>query len=149
MSAAAAVVAIVALTLPWSIKRVDNLALQGGQANQAAYYQHRLFTAVDRLGGRLAVIPCRTSQVAVNHSLASALAWKLQVPERRVHPSMRGTGYVFSAPRNHNTGTVPPIAHHRAVQTVLSLPPWTVFLVRYHGVSGPIRCPAGQRTPAA
>ncbi len=143
-----AAVIVCALTLPWSVNRVDKLALQGGQANQAAYYQHRLFTAVDRIGGRLAVVPCRASQVAVNHSLASVLAWKLQVPERRVHPSMRGTGYVFSAPRNHNTGTVPPIAHHRAVRTVLSLPPWTVLLVRYPGVSGPIRCPAGLRTPA-
>ncbi len=148
LSAAAAVVAVFALSLPWSINRVRNLALQGGQANQAAYYQHRLFTAVDRLGGRVAIVPCKTSEVAVNHSLASVLAWKLQVPERRVHPSMRGTGYVFSAPRDHNTGTTPPIAHHRAIRTVLSLPPWTVFLVRYHGVTGPIRCPAGRRTPA-
>jgi hypothetical protein len=144
-----AAVVVCALTLPWSITRVDNIALQGGQANQAAYYQHRLFTAVDRIGGRLAVVPCKTSQVTVNHSLASVLAWKLQVPERRVHPSMRATGYVFSAPRNHNTGTTPPIAHNRAVRTVLSLPPWTVLLVRYHGVTGPIRCPAGARTPAA
>jgi hypothetical protein len=144
----AAALAVCALTLPWSIDRVDKIALQGGQANQAAYYQHRLFAAVDRLGGRLAIVPCKTSQVAVNHSLASVLAWKLEVPERRVHPSMRGTGYVFSAPRNHNTGTTPPIAHNRAVRTMLSLPPWTVFLVRYHGVTGPIRCPAGQRAPA-
>lgn len=148
LSYLAAAVVVCALTLPWSITRVNTLVLQGGQANQAAHYIHRLFTAVDQLGGRRAIMPCRTSQVAVNHTLASALAWKLEVPERRVHPSMRGTGYVFSAPRNRNTGTTPPIAHHRAVRTVLSLPPWTVYLVRYHGVTGPIRCPAGQRTPA-
>ncbi len=146
LSAAAAVVAVFALTLPWSINRVRNLALQGGQANQAAYYQHRLFTAVDRLGGRLAIVPCKTSEVAVNHSLASVLAWKLQVPERRVHPSMRGTGYVFSAPRNHNTGRPrrsPTIGRSGPCSRC---PPWTVFLVRYHGVSGALRCPAGQRT---
>lgn len=141
-------VLVCALTLPWSITRVDKIAVQGGQANSAALYQHRLFTAVDRLGGRRVIMPCRTSQAAVNHTLASALAWKLQVPERRVHPTMRGTGYVFSAPRNRNTGSKPPIAHHRSVQVVLTLPPWRVSLVRYLGVSGPIRCPAGQRTPA-
>ncbi len=148
LSAAAAVLAVCALTLPWSIDRVSKLVLQSGQANEAAYYHHRLFTLVDRLGGKRAIMPCKTSGAAINHTVGSALAWKLQVPERRIHGSMHGTGYVFSAPKTRNTGSPPKIAHHRAVQVVSSLPPWTVRLVRYPGVTGPIRCPAGQRTPA-
>ena len=148
VSGAVAVLAVCALTLPWSIDRVSNLVLQSGQANQAAYYQDRLFTLVDRLGGRQVILPCRTSGAAINHTVGSALAWKLQVPERRIHGTMHGTGYVFQAPKTRNTGSPPKIAHHRAIRLVTSYPPWTVLLVRFHGVTGPIRCPAGQRTPA-
>jgi hypothetical protein len=78
------------------------------------------------------------------------MAWKLQVPERRIRPVMRSTGYVFSAPRNRNTGSTPPIVHRsaRSVRVVLSLPPWTVMLVRHRGSSGPVRCAPGDRSPA-
>ena len=141
-------VALAALTLPWSIPRVHGLMRAGGQANSAALYQKRLFTAVDRVGGRLTVLPCRSSVVAVNHSLASALAWKLQVPERRVHAVMSSTGYVFAAPRNRNTGSRPRIRRPatRSVQVVLALPPWTVALVRRLGAVGPPRCKPGDRS---
>ena len=117
VSGAVAVLAVCALTLPWSIDRVSNLVLQSGQANQAAYYQDRLFTLVDRLGGRQVILPCRTSGAAINHTIGSALAWKLQVPERRIHGTMHGTGYVFQAPKTRNTGPPPKIAHRpRAIR---------------------------------
>jgi hypothetical protein len=147
-ASALACVALLALTLPWSIPRVHGLIRAGGQANSAALYQKRLFTAVDRLGGRVAVLPCRSSAVAVNHSLASALAWKLQVPERRVHAVVSSTGYVFNAPRNRNTGSKPRIKHRaaRSVQVVLTLQPWSVALVRRLGEVGPPRCKPGDRT---
>jgi hypothetical protein len=83
----------------------------------------------------------------VNHSLASALAWKLQVPERRVHAVVSSTGYVFNAPRNRNTGSKPRIKHRaaRSVQVVLTLQPWSVALVRRLGEVGPPRCKPGDR----
>jgi hypothetical protein len=143
-----AAVGLAALTLPWSIPRVHGLIRAGGQANSAALYQKRLFTAVDRAGGRLTVLPCRSSVVAVNHSLASALAWKLQVPERRVHAVLSGTGYVFTAPRNRNTGSKPRIKRRalRSVQVLVRLQPWTVALVRRLGEVGPPRCKPGDRS---
>jgi hypothetical protein len=134
--------------LPWSIRQVNGLIRAGGQANSAAVYQKHLFTAVDRLGGRTTVLPCRSSVVAVNHSLASALAWKLQVPERRVRGGIGGTGYVFVTDRNRNTGNKPKIrdAASKSVRDVLREPPWRVLLVRRLGSVGPPRCKPGTRT---
>jgi hypothetical protein len=143
-----AAVALAAVTLPWSVPQVHGLIRAGGQANQAAHYQERLFSAVDRVGGRTIVLPCRSSVTAVNHSLASALAWKLQVPERRVRGGFGGTGYVFVTDRNRNTGNKPRIrrAATKSVRDVLSLPPWRVLLVRRLGAVGPPRCKPHTRT---
>ncbi len=150
LTAVATVVALVALTLPWTLPRVEAFSAQGAEANRASYYISRMFTAADLAGGRARVLPCLTSGVAVNHTLASALAWKLKVPERRVHPSMHGTGFVFSAPHNTTTGTTPPILHlsDRTVRLIVDLPPWKVLEVSHRGASAAPRCPAGQRTPA-
>jgi hypothetical protein len=133
---------VVALTLPWTVPRVQTIVRQVHQADQAAFFQKRLFLAVDRVGGVRTVLPCRSSVVAVNHSLASALAWKLQVQLRRVSPLMRGTGYVFRAPRNTDTGTAPPIVARSAktARTVLVLRPWRVLEVTRRGASSTPHC---------
>jgi hypothetical protein len=140
---------VLALTLPWTIPRADGLARQARDADLAAHFQQRLFAAVDRAGGRRAVLPCRSSYVAVNHSLASVLAWKLRVPLRRVRPLMAGTGFVFSAPRNRDTGRVPPIVHVSAdrVRTVARAQPWTVLEVTRASASSTPHCAPGDRTP--
>jgi hypothetical protein len=142
--------AIVALTLPWTLPRAEAYSTQGAEANQAAHYISRMFTAADLAGGKSRVLPCLDSGIAVNHTLASALAWKLKVPERRVHPSMHGTGFVFSAPHTSTTGTTPPILHlgDRTVRLIVDLPPWKVLEVTHRGASATPRCPPGDRTPA-
>ncbi len=150
VTAVVTAVALIALTLPWSLPRVEAFSVQGAQANQASYYISRMFTAADLAGGRTRVLPCLDSGVAVNHTLASALAWKLKVPERRVHPSMHGTGFVFSAPHNTSTGTTPPILHRsaRTVRLIVDLPPWKVYEVTHRGASTTPHCAAGDKTPA-
>ncbi|MBV8955321.1 MAG: hypothetical protein JO179_14385 [Solirubrobacterales bacterium] len=142
--------AVIAATLPWSIPRVNSLVNQGSDANQAAKLQGRLFTAVDRVGGRSEILPCGSSHVAVNHTMASALAWKLQTRLSRVRPLMRGTGYVFSAPHLRSTGTSPPIVRspQRSVTRVAVVAPWTVRLVRHAGATGPPRCARRPRVTA-
>lgn len=136
---------IIALTLPWTVPRVHSIVREARQADQAAVFQRRLFLALNRVGGARVVLPCRSSRVAVNHSLASALAWKLQVQLRRVSPVMQGTGYVFRAPRNSNTGTAPPIAHPRgkAVRTIAVVVPWRVLEVTRHRATSTPHCARG------
>ncbi len=131
---------VVAATLPWSIPRVGDIVSQGHQANRAAFLQKRMFAAVDRVGGKRTVLPCRTSHVAINHTVASALAWKLKVPLHRVVPSMRATGFVFRAPHYGEVGLPPPIAHHRTVTQIASVPPWAVLEVTFPGASLTPRC---------
>lgn len=140
--------AVLALTLPWSIPRGRTFVREAHDAGQAAVFINTMFTAVDRAGGRIRVLPCRSSEVAVNHTLASALAWKLQVPERRVRPLMRATGFVFSAPHTVSTGTTPPIVHPslRTIRTIAVVPPWRVLEVTERGASATPHCAPGDRT---
>lgn len=142
--------AVIALTLPWSIPRGRTFAHEAHDAGRAAVFINTMFTAADRVGGRLRVLPCRSSQVAVNHTLASALAWKLQVPERRVRPLMRGTGFVFSAPHTTSTGTTPPIVHQtlRTIRTIAVVGPWRVLEVTARGASATPDCASGDTSPA-
>jgi hypothetical protein len=142
---------ILAATLPWSIPRVHALVRQGHQADQAAFYLNRMFTAADQVGGAARVLPCRSSQVAVNHTMASALAWKLQVPEHRIRPLMRAYGFVFSAPHTQATGTTPPIVHPsaRTIRTIALVPPWKVYEVTARGASATPHCASGDYSTGA
>ncbi len=139
---------VIAATLPWSIHRVNLLIDQGRNADQGALYINRMFKVADRVGGTARVLPCRSSQVAVNHTLASALAWKLQVPLHRIRPVMRGTGFVFSAPHTPSSGSTPPIVHasERTVRTTATLSPWTIYEVTTKGAAAVPRCRPGDRT---
>jgi len=141
---------VLAATLPWSINRVRSLVQQGGTANMAVTYQSHLFTAVDQVGGSMRALPCRSSIVAVNHTMASALAWKLHVRLSSVKPLMRVTGFVFSAPHTSVTGTTPPIAHAsaRTVRTIAVTGPWRVLEVTARGAPATPRCAPGDRRRA-
>ncbi len=142
---------VLAATLPWTITRARALVHQGGTANMAVRYQKDLFRAVDQVGGPARVLPCRSSIVAVNHTMASALAWKLRIRLSSVKPLMRKTGFVFSAPHTSVTGTTPPIAHAsaRTVRTIATVGPWRVLEVTARGAPAIPRCaPSDQRRPA-
>ncbi len=150
LAAVAAGVVVLALTLPWSIPRARAVVRDGQNADQAAVYINRLFTTVERVGGRPRVLPCRSSRVAVNHTLASALAWKLKAPEARVMPAMRGTGFVFVAPHTLAAGAPPPIARlsSRSVRLIIRVTPWRVFEVTGRRASAVPHCAPGDRSPA-
>jgi hypothetical protein len=133
---------LIAATLPWSVPRANALAHQARDADQAAVLQGRLFLAADRAGGARKVLPCRSSYVAINHTVASALAWKLKVPLRRVKPELRGTGFVFRAPHFSVVGIPPTIAHAsaRTIRQVTSVSPWVVLEVTRPGASETPHC---------
>jgi hypothetical protein len=130
-AALAAGAVVLALTLPSTINRGKLMVTQVKQANQAGSFQKHLFAAVDRLGGKKTLFVCGLSYVAVNHSMASALAWKLKVDLVKIRPLMVSQGYVFAAPRTTDTGSVPPIlsAHVDRVRLVMSLGEWKVYAV--------------------
>jgi hypothetical protein len=144
----AAVAAILAATLPWTIPRARSMVQQVRDADQSATVQSQLFLAADRAGGARRVLPCRSSQVAINHSVASMLAWKLKVPLRRIRPLMRGTGFVFIAPHLRDTGQPPTIVHRtaRSVRPVAAAGLWRVVEVTRLGASATPHCAPGERT---
>lgn len=123
--------ALVALTLPWSIDRGKMIATQVRQATASGTYQHDLFVAVDRLGGKSKLFVCPLSYVAINHTAASMLAWKLKVDLFKVRPAMVSQGYVFVGPHVSDLGHPPPIlaAHVDNVRLVATSGAWRVYAV--------------------
>jgi hypothetical protein len=123
--------AIIALTLPWTITRGKMMVTQTQEATQSSYFQNHLFSAVDRVGGRKAVLVCPISYVSINHTVASMLAWKLQVKLTRIRPLMVSQGYVFVGPHASDLGHPPPIlsANVDNVRLVLTDGPWKVYAV--------------------
>jgi len=61
------------------------------------------------VGGHGGVFPCKSSFAAVNHSVQTALAYKLHVTLGRVGTSMRHQGVMFVGPHDSIDGIAPPI----------------------------------------
>jgi hypothetical protein len=122
---------IIALTLPWTITRGKLMVTQTQQATQSSYFQNHLFAAVDRLGGHKRLFVCKLSYVAINHTVASMMAWKLQVNLTRVHPELASQGYVFVGPHASDLGRPPPILSQGQdnIRLVLTDGPWKVYAV--------------------
>lgn len=136
---------LIALTLPWTINRGKTMVTQVQAATASGTYQHDLFTAVDRLGGKRALFVCPASYVAVNHTAASMLAWKLKVDLFKVRPVMTSQGYVFVGPHVTDLGHPPPIlsAHVDNVRLVATSGAWHVYAVSrrvssQHGRAGSV-----------
>jgi hypothetical protein len=139
--------AILALTLPWTIDRGKKMVVAVQDATASGTYQHDLFAAVDRLGGRRKLFVCPLSYVAINHTAASMLAWKLKVRLVRVHPVMVSQGYVFVGPHVSDLGHPPPILSHGIdrIRLVTTSGAWKVYAVSrartsQHGQAGSL-CP--------
>jgi hypothetical protein len=68
-----------------------------------------LGTAVSVLGGQRRVLPCGSSVVTINHSLQTALAWKLGTTLARVQTVMTHPGIAFIGPHDSIDGGEPPV----------------------------------------
>ena len=75
--AAGVVVALVALTLPFTAGRLNEARRQDRIAGQAVTRLDQMKAAVAAVGGHGAVFPCKSSFAAVNHGVQTALAWQL------------------------------------------------------------------------
>lgn len=98
----------------------------------------QLGQAVARFGGKRALLPCRSSVVTINHSLQTALAWKLGTTLERVQTVLSTPGVAFVGPHDSIDGAVPPIVYRFKAVLLGRVGAWEVYRVH----------PAGQPAPA-
>jgi hypothetical protein len=124
------VVAAVALVVALSGTRIDTARAQEPIASRAVTRLDALSAAVAAVGGHRAVYPCRSSFAAVNHSVQTALAWKLHVTLGRVGTAMTHPGLMFIGPWDTIDGGPPAVAHRlRVGPVVASVGVWRVYRV--------------------
>jgi hypothetical protein len=100
---------LVAASVPFTTLRISVARAQEPIASRAATRLHQLSAAAAAVGGHHAVFPCHSSFAAVNHSVQTALAWKLHVTLGRVGTSMRHQGLMFVGPHDSIDGGPPRI----------------------------------------
>lgn len=124
----AVAVVLVAVSIPFTVTRVDAARAAKPTAAQAVTRLNQLSDAVAAAGGRRAVFPCRSSFAAVNHSVQSALAWKLHVTLERVGTAMHEPGVMFVGPHDSIDGGPPAIDRRLdRKQLVARAGPWRVY----------------------
>jgi hypothetical protein len=137
-----AAAALIALSIPFASGRISSARAQEPLANRAVTALNQLTAAVKAVGGHDGVYPCRSSFAAVNHSVQTALAWKLHVTLGRVGTSMRHPGLDFIGPHNTINGGVAPVARDLVPDGVVArVGQWTV--VRYIRPGEPTTCVGG------
>jgi hypothetical protein len=107
--AALVLLVLLAVSVPFATTRVSAARAQQRIASRAVIRLDQLSQAVAAVGGHNAVYPCHSSFVAVNHSVQTALAWKLHVTLGRVGTSMRHQGLMFIGPHDSIDGNLPAV----------------------------------------
>lgn len=121
---------LVAITIPWIGGRVNQARAEEHIASQAVTRLNQMTAAVAAVGGHDGVFPCKSSFAAVNHSVQTALAWKLHVTLGRVGTSMRHQGVMFVGPHDSIDGIAPPIDHRLTrVQPIAQVGTWRMYRV--------------------
>jgi hypothetical protein len=119
---------LVLVSIPFTTTRAREARAAFPAASRAVTTLDQLSAAVASVGGHDAVYPCRSSFAAVNHSVQSALAWKLHVTLERVGTSMRAPGLDFIGPHNATDGAPAAIDHRLTkAQRVGGAGPWRVI----------------------
>jgi hypothetical protein len=111
---------LVAVTIPWVGGRINQASAEEHTASQAVTRLNQMTAAVAAVGGHDGVFPCKSSFAAVNHSVQTALAWKLHVTLGRVGTSMRHQGVMFVGPHDSIDGIAPPIDHRLTRQQFIA-----------------------------
>jgi hypothetical protein len=92
-----------------------------------------LGVAIRRLGGTRALLPCGSSVVTINHSLQTALAWKLGTTLARVDTVLTRPGIAFVGPRDTIDGGVPPVLFHFSAHEIAHVGAWSIQVVTRRG----------------
>ena len=111
---------LVAITIPWVGSRINQASAEYHTASQAVTRLNQMTAAVAAVGGHDGVFPCKSSFAAVNHSVQTALAWKLHVTLGRVGTTMRHQGVMFVGPHDSIDGIAPPIDHRLTQQQFIT-----------------------------
>ncbi len=100
---------LVAILVPFTWPRISQAGSEEKIASQAVSHLNQMTAAVAAVGGHDGVFPCKSSFAAVNHSVQTALAYKLHVTLGRVGTTMRHQGVMFVGPHDSIDGIAPPI----------------------------------------
>jgi hypothetical protein len=134
--AATAMLVLIAVSVPFTTMRISVLRAQEPIAARAVTRLDQLSAAVAAVGGHRRVYPCPSSLAAVNHSVQTALAWKLRVTLKRVSGAMTRAGVMFRGPHDSIDGIFPPInASLTQRQLLASTGVWRVYRMTAPGVS--------------
>jgi hypothetical protein len=129
-------VALVAGVVALSTTRIDTARAQRAIAARAVTRLDQLSAAVAAVGGHRGVYPCRSSFASVNHSVQTALAWKLHVTLGRVGTAMTHPGLMFIGPHDTIDGGLPAVARRLRVGPVVARAGvWRVYRVTAPGHS--------------
>ncbi|MBV9606391.1 MAG: hypothetical protein JO027_14840 [Solirubrobacterales bacterium] len=132
--AAGVIVALVALTIPFTGGRLGQARAQERIAAQAVTRLDQMKAAVAAVGGHSRVFPCKSSFAAVNHGVQTALAWQLHVTLGRVGTSMRHQGVMFVGPHDTIDGIAAPVkADLTSRQLLARVGVWRVYRVTRPG----------------
>jgi hypothetical protein len=139
---AAVAVVLVGASVPFTTTRISAARAQQGIASRAVSRLDQLSAAVAAVGGHRGVYPCRSSFASINHSVQTALAWKLHVTLGRVGTAMRHQGLLFLGPHDSIDGG-PPAINPRLTQRQLiaAAGVWRVYRLTAPGASA--RCVGG------
>ncbi len=107
--AVAVAVILVLISIPFTSTRVSEARAAFPAASQAVSRLNQLSQAVAAAGGHDGVFPCKSSFAAVNHSVQTALAWKLHVTLERVGTVMSAPGVDFIGPHDATDGGPAPV----------------------------------------
>jgi hypothetical protein len=100
----------------------------------------QLGEAVKLLGGKAAILPCKSSEVTINHSLQTALAWKLGTTLERVQTVLTVPGIAFVGPHDSIDGIAPPIAFRYRAVLIRRVGAWQIYRVYRAGPHPGGRC---------
>jgi hypothetical protein len=127
---------LIGVSIPLSWTRIRQETSQRRIASHAVTLIDQLAGAARAVGGHNGVFPCRSSIASVNHSVQTALAWKLQVTLGRVHTRLEKPGLLFVGPHNSIDGGLPRVTFEPRVRTlVASVGAWRVYRVTKPGAS--------------
>jgi hypothetical protein len=131
--------ALVAVSIPLVTSQVSVARSSFPAASHAAATLNQLDKVVAAVGGHSGVYPCKTSFAAINHSVQTAMAWKLHVTLERVGTRMTQPGVDFIGPHNATDGGPAPVDHRLTrVQTLAVVGHWRVLRLtdpRLHGTA--------------
>jgi hypothetical protein len=125
--AVAVAAALVLVSVPYTTAQFDAAKAAEPAAAQAVSTLNQLSQAVAAVGGHRGVLPCHSSFVAINHSVQTALAWKLHATLERVGTVMSAPGVDFIGPHNATDGGPAAVDPRLTrMQTLAHVGVWTV-----------------------